>query len=80
MENPINRRDLEGIVVKLVNGSAVAQAKLTRSGFDPFEGRLFCPFLILKDGVFLSVIVNEFKFVYLVSSSVFHSHSPLGIV
>jgi len=80
MENPINRRDPEGIVVKLVNGRAVAQAKLTRSGFDPFEGRLFCPLLILKDGVFLSVIVNEFKFVYLASSSVFHSHSPLGIV
>jgi len=80
MENPINRRYLEGIVVKLVNGSAIAQAKLTRSCFDPFEGRLFCPLLVLKDGVFLSVIVNEFKFVYRVSSSVFHGHSPLGIV
>jgi hypothetical protein len=80
MENPINRRNLEGVVVKLVNGGAVAQAKLTRSGFNPFEGHLFCPLLVLKDGVFLSVIVNEFKFVYLASSSVFHSYSPLGII
>jgi hypothetical protein len=79
MENPINRRDLEGFVVNLVYGSAVAQAKLTRSGVDPFEGPLFCPFLILKDGVFLAVIVNEFKFVYQMSFSVFHSYSPLGI-
>jgi hypothetical protein len=80
MENPINRRDLEGIVVKLVHGGAVAQAKPTRSGFDPFEGRLFCPLLVLKDGVFLSVIVNELKFVYLARSSVFHNHSPPAIV
>src|SRR5215469_1950705 len=82
MENPTNRRDLEGIVVDLVDSSAVAQAKPTRSGFDPFEGRLFCPFLIFANRVFLSVIVNEFKFVYPVSFSVFHSPSqvsdPLG--
>ena len=80
MENPINHRDLEGIVVKLVNSSAVAQAKQARSRFDPFEGRLFCPFLIFKNGVFLSVIVDEFKFVYLVSFSVFHSPSQVAIV
>jgi hypothetical protein len=78
MENPINRWDLESMVVKLVNGSAVTQTKLTRSGFHPFKGRLYCPLLILKDGVFLSVIVNEFKFIYLASSSVFHGRSPLG--
>jgi hypothetical protein len=80
MENPINHRNLEGTVVELVNGSAIAQAKQTRSGFDPFEGRLLRPFLILKNSVFLSVIVNEFKFVYLVGFSVFHSPSPLAIV
>ena len=80
MENPLNHRDLEGIVVKLVNSSAVAQAKQARSRFDPFEGRLFCPFLIFKNGVFLSVIIDEFKFVYLVSFSVFHSPSPVAIV
>src|SRR5215475_7222872 len=78
MENPINHRDLEGFIVKPVDNSAVAQAKQTRSGFDPFERRLFCPFLIFKNGVFLSVIVNEFEFVYLVSFFVFHSPSPGG--
>src|SRR5262245_10217284 len=78
MENPINHWDLEGIVVNLVNSSAVAQAKPSRSGFDPFERQLFCPFLIFKNGVFLSVIVNEFEFVYLVSFFVFHSPSPGG--
>src|SRR5262245_51847306 len=72
MENSINHRDLEGIIVNLVNSSAVAQAKPSRSGFDPFEGLLFGPFLIFKNGVFLSLIVNEFKFVYLASFSVFH--------
>src|SRR5262245_53321359 len=74
MENPINHRDLEGIVVKPVNSSAVAQAKTSR--FDPFEGRLFGPFLIFKNLVFLSVIVNEFEFVYLARLSVFHSPLP----
>jgi hypothetical protein len=64
MENPINHRDLEGIVVNLVNSSAVAQAKPSRSGFDPFERQLFCPFLIFKNCVLLSVIVNDFKFIY----------------
>ena len=59
MEDPINHRDLESIVVNLVNSSAVAQAKPSRSGFDPFERWFFCPFLILKDCVFLSMIVNE---------------------
>ena len=80
MESPINHRDRKGIVVNLVNSSAVAQAEPTRSGFDPFEGRLFCPFLIFKNSVFLSVIVNEFKFVYLVSFSVFHSSSQVAIL
>jgi hypothetical protein len=79
MENPINQRDLEGIVVKPVNSSTVAQAKQTQSGFDPLEGRLFCPVLIFKNSVFLSVIVNEFKFVYLVSFSVFHGPSQVMI-
>jgi hypothetical protein len=68
MESPINHRDRKGIVVNLVNSSAVAQAEPTRSGFDPFEGRLFGPFLIFKNNVFLSVIINELNFVYLVSS------------
>src|SRR5262245_54032746 len=77
-ENFVNHRDLEGIVVNPVNSSAVAQAKPRRSSFDPFERRFFCPFLIFKNGVFLSVIVNEFKFVYLASSSVFHSPSQAG--
>jgi len=80
MENPINHRDLEGIVVNPVNSSAVAQAEQTRPGFDPFEGRHFCPFLIFKNDVFLSVFVNEFKFVYLLNFSVFHSPSPVPIV
>jgi hypothetical protein len=60
--------NLESIVVNLGNSSAIAQAEPTRSDFDPFEGRLFCPFLIFKNGVFLSVIINEFNFVYLVST------------
>src|SRR5262245_42427135 len=70
MENPINHRYLEGIFVKLVDSSAVAQAKPSRSCFDPFERQLFCPFLIFKNGVFLSAIVNEFEFVYLLFSIV----------
>jgi len=80
MEDPIIYRHLEGVVVKLVDSSTVAQAKQTWPGFDPFEGRFFCPFLIFKNGVFLSVTVNEFEFVYLVSFSVFHSLSPVAIV
>jgi hypothetical protein len=80
IENPIDHRDLEGIVVKLVNSSAVAQAKQTRSGFDPFERWLLHAFLIFKNRVSLSVIVNEFKFVYLVGFYVFHNPSPLPIV
>jgi hypothetical protein len=78
MENPINHRDLEGIVVNPINSSAVAQAKPSRSGFDPFERQLFCPFPIFKNCVLLSVIVNDFKFVYLASFSVFHSPSQVG--
>src|SRR5215475_9170957 len=77
-ENSINHRDLESIVVNPVNGSAVAQAKPRRSGFDPFERRFFCPFLIFKNCVFLSVIVNESKFVHLASFSIFHSPSQVG--
>jgi hypothetical protein len=61
--------DLKSIVVNLGNRSAIAQAEPTRSDFDPFEGRLFCPFLTFKNSVFLSVIVNEFNFVYLMSKS-----------
>ena len=80
MQHPINHRGLEGIVVNLVNSSAVAQAKPSRSGFDPFERQLFCPFLIFKNCVFLSVIVNEFKFVYLASFSVFYSRLRLAIL
>jgi hypothetical protein len=60
--------DLKGIVVNLGNSSAVAQTERTRSGLDPFEGRFFCPSLIFKNGVFLSVIVNDFNFDYLVSN------------
>src|SRR5215813_7784442 len=67
MEKPIDHRDLEGVVVKLVDSSAVAQAKPSRSGFSPFERQALCSFLIFKNGVFLPVIVNEFKFVYLAS-------------
>jgi hypothetical protein len=78
MENPINHRDFEGIIVNLVDSSAVAQAKGSRSGFGPFERLRFCPFLILKSCVFLSVIVNEFKFVYLACFSVFHRPSQVG--
>jgi hypothetical protein len=76
LENTIDVRDLEGVIVKLVEGSAVAQAKQTWSRFDPFEGWLFCPFLIFENGVFLSAIVKKFEFVYLVSSCAFHSPSP----
>jgi hypothetical protein len=78
MENSINHRDLEGI--NLVNSGAVAQAKPSRPGFDPFEGQLFGPFLNLKNCVFLSLIVNEFKFVYLASFSVFHTDCQPGPV
>jgi hypothetical protein len=52
MENPIDHRDLESIVAELVNSGAIAQVKQTRSGFDPFDGRLFYPFLIFKNRVF----------------------------
>jgi hypothetical protein len=78
MKNPINHLDLEGIVVNLVNISAVAQTKPSRPGFDPFERRLFYALLIFKNCVFLSVIVNDFKFVYRVSFSAFHSPSQVG--
>src|SRR5262249_20902208 len=78
MENPIDHRDLEGVVVKLVDSSAVAQAKPSRSGFSPFERQT--SFLIFKNCVVLPVIVNEFEFVYLVRLSVFHGPSPAAIV
>jgi len=77
MEGPVYHRNLEGIVVNLVNSSAVAQAIPGRSGFDPFKRRLFCPFLIFKNCVFLSVTVNDFEFVYRVSFSNFHSASQV---
>ena len=77
MENPINHRNFEGIVVNLVDSSAVAQAKRSRPGFGPFERLRFCSFLIFKSCVFLSMIVNEFKFVYLACFSVFHSPSQV---
>jgi hypothetical protein len=80
MENPINHRDIESIVVDLVDSSAVAQAKPSRPSFDPFEGRLFGAFLVFKNCVFLSLIVNELKFVYLARSSAFHSPSQVGIL
>src|ERR1044071_6881510 len=57
MENPVSRRDFEGIVVNLVDSSTVAQAKRSRSSFGKFERLRFCPFLIFKSGVFFSVIV-----------------------
>jgi hypothetical protein len=60
--------NLKSIVVNLGNSSAIAQAEPTRSDFDPFEGRLFCPFLTFKNSVFLSVIVNEFNFANLMSN------------
>src|SRR5262245_33993297 len=60
--------DLKGIVVNLGDSSSVAQAEPTRSGLDPFERPLFRPFPIFKNSVFLSVIVNEFNFVYMVSN------------
>jgi hypothetical protein len=68
--------NLEGVIVDLVYDSAVTQTKPTRSRFDPFEGGLFCAFLILQNGVFLSVIVNESKFAYLVRLSVLHNLAP----
>ena len=77
MEDPIYHRDLKSIVVNLVDSSAVAQAIPSRSGFDPFERLLFCPFLIFKNCVFLSVIVNGSEFVYRVSFSVFHNASQV---
>ena len=56
MKNPVDHRDLEGIVVNLVNISAIAQTKPSRPSFDPFERRLFYPLLIFKNCVFLSAI------------------------
>ena len=55
--------NLEGVFVNPVYDGAVAQAKPTRSLFDPLKGGLFGAFLIFQNGVFLSVIVDEFKFV-----------------
>ena len=77
MEDPVYHWNLEGIVVNLVNGSAVAQAIPGRSGFDPFKRLLFCPFLIFKNCVFLSVTVNDFELVYPVRFSIFHSASQV---
>jgi hypothetical protein len=70
--------NLEGVIVNLVYDGAVAQAKPTRSRFHPLEGGLFGAFLIFQNGIFLSVIVNEFKFAYLVRLSVLHNHSPIS--
>jgi len=78
MKNPGDHRDLEGIVVNLVNISAIAQTKPSRPSFDPFERRLFYPLLIFKNCVFLSLIVNDFKFVYRVSFPGFHNPSQDG--
>ena len=77
MEDPVYHRNLEGIVVNLVNGSAVAQAIPGRSGFDPFKRLRFCPFLMFKNYVFLSVTVNDFEFVYRMSFSIFHGASQV---
>jgi hypothetical protein len=68
--------NLEGVIVNLVYDGAVAQAKPTRSRFHPLEGGLFGAFLIFQNGIFLSVIVNEFKFAYLVRLSVLHNPFP----
>jgi hypothetical protein len=68
--------NLEGVIVNLVYDGAVAQAKPTRSLFDPLKGGLFDAFLIFQNGVFLSVIVDEFKFAYLVRLSVLHNPPP----
>jgi hypothetical protein len=70
--------NLEGVIVNLDYDSAVAQAKPTRSRFDPLQGGLFGAFLIFQNGVFLSVIVNEFKFAYLVRLSVLHNPTPIS--
>jgi hypothetical protein len=43
------------------------------SGFDPFEEPFLHAFLIFKNGVFASMIVNEFKFVYLLRFSILHN-------
>jgi len=77
MEDPIYHRDLEGIVVNLVNSSTIAQAKPSGSGFDPFERWLFRPFLIFKNRIFPPLIVNDFKFVHRVSSSGFRNPSQV---
>lgn len=70
--------NLEGVIVDLVYEGAVTKTKPTRSRLDPFEGGLFCAFLIFQNGVFLSVIVNEFKFAYLVCLSVLHNPAPIS--
>jgi hypothetical protein len=70
--------NLEGVIVNLDYDSAVAQAKPTRSRFDPLQGGLLGAFLIFQNGVFLSVIVNEFKFAYLVRLSVLHNPTPIS--
>jgi hypothetical protein len=74
MKDSVNRHDLEGIVVNLVDGCSVAETKPTWSGLHPFERRFFHAFLIFKNSVFLSMIVNELKFVYLVGF--FGPHNP----
>jgi hypothetical protein len=43
------------------------------SGLDPFEGPFLYAFLIFKNSVFVSMIVNEFKFVYLLRFSILHN-------
>jgi hypothetical protein len=70
--------NLEGVIVNLVYNGVVAQAKPTRSRFDPLEGGLFGALLIFQNGAFLSAIVNDFKFVYLVRLSVLHNPAPIS--
>ena len=80
MENPINHRDLESIVVDLVDSSAVAQAKPSRSSLIHLRDGFSVPSWYSKTVYSLSLIVNELKFVYLARSSAFHSPSQVGIL
>src|SRR5262249_14150875 len=67
----------ERFIVDLADGSSVGQPKPTCPGFAPFQGARFRNVLILNESVVISVLVHDFKLVYLTRFFAFHSFTPL---
>src|SRR5262249_48370667 len=63
----------ERFIVKLVDGSSVGEPKPAWPGREPFEGRRFYNVLIFNQSVFVSLVVSDFKLVYLPRFSDLHS-------